>query len=148
MWFLGGLYGEVGNHFTVSRTCKAVPYGKGLFFPIINAEADSVCKPISGVPSEMAIYRDLLDHPLVVAATVDGKPVQNATSFRAATRPFLILNVPADSLTGCPAGSSGVALSDGYYVMLKPLSRGDHIIKFQGAVEGFSLDITYKLTVQ
>jgi hypothetical protein len=153
VWFLAGFYGDpVGNVFTADRACT-VPYGKGIFFPIINAEADSVCRPLSGVQAEMAVYRDLLDHPKVVQATIDGKPVRDATSFRAVTRPFLILNVPAESLAAdlggesCPAGSSGIALSDGYYVMLKPLSRGHHTITFTGEVEGFALDISYDLTV-
>jgi hypothetical protein len=40
------------------------------------------------------------------------------------------------------------AASDGYWLMVEPLSPGKHTINFGGTTQsGFQLDITYELTV-
>jgi hypothetical protein len=58
-------------------------------------------------------------------------------------------NAPADNILGVPGGGSGEAVSDGVYLMLHPLSRGEHTLRFGGTFDdfGFSLDITYHITV-
>ena len=40
-----------------------------------------------------------------------------------------------------------MAVADGYYLMLKPLSPGVHTLHFVGTIPGFSLDITYHLRI-
>ena len=50
-------------------------------------------------------------------------------------------------LTCIPDGTTvSPAAEDGVYLMLAPLSAGNHTIHF--TVENLGLDITYKLTVQ
>jgi hypothetical protein len=41
------------------------------------------------------------------------------------------------------------AVVDGYWLMLKPLSPGKHVIHFtaSNATTGFALDVTYNVTV-
>jgi hypothetical protein len=53
-----------------------------------------------------------------------------------------------------PAGSTSPSVSDGYFVMLKPLSVGQHTIHFGGTADLtplggplFIQDITYNITV-
>ena len=46
---------------------------------------------------------------------------------------------------GVPADIYGPAAADGYYLMLAPLSRGEHEIHFSAA--GF-LDVTYTITIK
>ena len=49
-----------------------------------------------------------------------------------------------------PKGIYAPAMTDGYWVMLAPLSPGQHTLEFGGTVGSpvnFTLDITYNLTV-
>lgn len=39
------------------------------------------------------------------------------------------------------------AVADGYYLMLRPLPAGQHIIKFGGVFFGGPLDVTYQVSV-
>ena len=67
------------------------------------------------------------------------------------SRAFCVLFVLAAQLIGS-TGGPGTSVSDGYFVMLAPLSAGQHTIHFKGsegaAPNTFTLDITYHLTVQ
>ena len=38
--------------------------------------------------------------------------------------------------------------ASGYWILMKPLAVGPHVVHFQGKVPGFSLNVTYNLTVQ
>jgi hypothetical protein len=49
-----------------------------------------------------------------------------------------------------PAGTTTPSVQDGFYLMLAPLSRGNHTLHFHARFPGtpdFVLDITYNLTV-
>src|SRR5438876_408393 len=39
------------------------------------------------------------------------------------------------------------AVADGYYLMLRPLPAGQHVIKFGGVLFGGALDVTYQMSV-
>jgi hypothetical protein len=56
-----------------------------------------------------------------------------------------------DNILGLPGVTSGSSVSDGYFVMLKPLSPGSHVIHFKGyfgpAADQW-IELTYNLTVQ
>jgi hypothetical protein len=55
--------------------------------------------------------------------------------------------LPANNVLDLPSGS-GIAASQGVWLMLRPLSTGQHTIHFTASIPGiFSLDITYNLTV-
>jgi len=46
-----------------------------------------------------------------------------------------------------PSGTYLPAVGDGFYVMLKPLDVGNHLLRFRGESPcGFSVDVTYHLT--
>jgi len=55
-------------------------------------------------------------------------------------------------LTGdpCVTGSPQLAISDGYWVMLKPLNHGEHVIHFKAGVSAWGppLDVTYIITIE
>ncbi|MBI4602515.1 MAG: hypothetical protein HY721_11200 [Planctomycetes bacterium] len=99
-----------------------------------------------------------MDHMDFVTCEIDGVPVVNAGSYRAesAAFDFTLSDVFVDF--GYPPGPKGPAVSDGYWLMLAPPSRGSHTIHFTGQLtfstaEGdpfdqvFGLEITYELTV-
>jgi hypothetical protein len=87
----------------------------------------------------------------MVAADVDGVPLQGLTSYRAVSPPFdlTVLGNPY----GIPEGRTHAA-ADGFWIILTPLSRGTHTIHFTGTVPfpelnfTFFSDQTFHLTVQ
>jgi len=139
VWFLAGTFGGDAD-----RSCT-VPTGKKLFFPLNN----TVC--IATEPGETAKemracakkYADEVDVG-GLAAEVDGVPIQQLEAYRAAS-PVFDVTLPADNVFGVPADIYGPAAADGYYLMLAPLSRGEHVIHFSAT--GF-LDVTYRITVR
>jgi len=44
-------------------------------------------------------------------------------------------------------GDHDPAVADGYWLMLAPLSPGEHQVHFSSGRPGFSLDVTYDLTI-
>lgn len=144
VWFLAGTAGLTG----VQRTCT-VPAGKMLFFPIINValwppdcvEEEDCRELVTGI-------MDLVD---VLEVTVDGVPLQDLEQYRADSAPFTI--EVADGLQDFGFGEPGVfqpAVSDGFWVMLAPLSPGLHEISFRGGVTSFPFEteVTYDLHVR
>jgi hypothetical protein len=62
--------------------------------------------------------------------------------------PLFTFVVPQDNVLAVPPGM-GQSVSKGVYLMLAPLSHGQHVLHFGGTFldSGFTLDITYNLTV-
>jgi hypothetical protein len=126
-----------------------------LFFPIINAECSDIEDPPfhgSNAHERRICAAELMDGVDVgsLEVTVDGRKVHDLEYVRVQSPDFQ-LTLPKDNILGLKV-TSGNAVSDGYYVMLRPLTAGDHVIHFKGACvsgvcEGFSQDITYELTV-
>jgi len=164
VWFLGGTFtvleekpGEIVGRVTREFT---MPYGKAIFFPILNVETDSVGIDPPPTPAELAAWAATnIDHVTEVRASVDGVPLENLGAARAASpEPFAFTLPDADNLYqffGVDVkGTIEPAMSDGYWVMLKPLPPGEHTIKFYGkldmSAEGgmiFIQDITHIVTV-
>jgi len=81
---------------------------------------------------------------------VDGEPVENIGSFRFPSSQFTF-TAPTPWIFGA-TGGTGTAVSDGFYLMFKPLSRGTHTLSCGGAFGGplFQAEFanTYHLTVE
>jgi hypothetical protein len=143
VFFLAGNYGGI----TV-RECT-VPAGKALLFPLLN---QSWVQFPSDPPFSIAELRDIVapfvDDP-ALECEIDGRPVQNLLDYREQSSVFSI-TVPEGNLLGLDPGTYAPCLDDGYYLMLAPLQSGRHTIHFtaQTADHGFSLDVTYHLTVK
>jgi hypothetical protein len=68
--------------------------------------------------------------------------------------PLFNFTYPENSIGGVTQGPTQ-AISDGYWVMLHPLSAGEHTINFRGGIVdptatgaiNFVIDVTYHLTV-
>ena len=74
----------------------------------------------------------------------------NLFDYRATSRLFYFTGDPSLTSTfdGCITGSSQPAVSDGYWIMLAPLSPGTHTIHFTAGIDNLVLqDVTYHLTV-
>jgi hypothetical protein len=152
VWFLAGTF--VG---AVTRTCT-VPHGKALFFPIVNAAFGAAvgdCEPTApGVPCVVSVLRAAAEASMdsvTLEASIDGVPLTNLNDHRVQS-PVFSVTVPEDNLVGISSGTYTPMVSDGYWLMLAPLSAGTHTIHFKGVVtggvfDGFVSEVTYNLAV-
>jgi hypothetical protein len=149
VWFLAGT--STGG--SVTRSCT-VPAGVKLLIPLINIEGDNigVVPPFS--PSELrAAVAAGIDTVDELHLSVDGRSVPSDVLFdHRVQSPVFAYGLPPqdNAVQGFEDGQGYIfpVVSDGYWVLLNPLPAGDHVIDFGGAFSsGFSLDITYDLTV-
>jgi hypothetical protein len=166
VWFLGGTFTVVEDNGVLigeaSRECT-IPAGTALFFPILNTDCNEfVDVDPSAPPEDVETYlrgcaNDLADYIQVqdLKVTVDGKEIEHLGLYRKESPPYMIGPLPYDNVLGLPefAGDTALAVGDGYWIMLAPLSRGEHDIHFEGAVFveeqnfRFELFIDYHVTV-
>jgi len=152
VWFLAGSFGNA-----VSRTCT-IPHGKALFFPIVATSFGAAvfsCEPTNpGVPCDVAELRaaaaEAVDS-VTLEASIDSAPLRNLNDYRVPS-PVFSVTLPEDNVLAIPSGIYAPMVSDGYWLMLAPLSAGAHTIHFKatitsGPAEGFEIEITYHLTV-
>lgn len=128
-----------------------VPPGTALFIPIFNAECSEIEEfPFHGEDeAEMrACANEWVDYSWGHYAVVDGMPVENIDACRSESPLFEFGPLPADNVYGFPAGTTSLAVSAGYYVLLAPLSVGEHEVQIGAAVtrEEFELDFSYNTT--
>jgi len=153
VWFLAGN----GGGSTV-RTVT-IPAGKALFFPIANVfdVEDGIAIPggtnVFSVPHPLEVAQAFVSTAIATASglscSVDGSPIQITAANLEQSIPFILLE-PADNILGVPSGIYFPAVDSGYYVLLKPLSRGRHTIHFASTIGyfGISLDVTYHITIK
>jgi hypothetical protein len=135
----------------------SIPSGKAVFFPIINGIAIGPCTDFEPEPGQTleAFYQSVLvpvfDQANALSVTLDGQSFNNLQNYRATTDLFSFIgNLDlVNCIDNCITGVPQDVLSDGYWIMLKPLSPGTHTLNFSGALPqfGFSLDVTYNITV-
>ena len=162
VWFLAGTFPSAG---TAHRSCT-VPKGKALFFPVFNAWQDNLNFP--GEPPFTLNKAQLrtatkghVDGVTTMSATVDGRSIADVAgpqSHYRATSPFFSYTLPAESLISFgfgvvfPAGTRPPppgAVSDGVWLMLAPLSEGQHVLHWTAStVADGNLDITYTIRVK
>jgi len=151
VWFLCGIFGGGGS---VERTIT-VPPDKALLFPIYNYVW--VNTPEFGDPpwspeqeaNVRGIAADAVDQLTSASAELDGQTVKQIQAYRFVTdEPFLV-DFPDNNLFGIPADTYGPSVTDGYWLMVKPLSTGAHTIHFRTvSADGSVQDVTYHITVK
>jgi hypothetical protein len=155
VWFLIGSFSAtpVSSGFlaTANRTAT-IPYGKALFFPIIDAEA-STAEGNGTTRAELtAAAKSFAEPASNLACQIDGEEIPHLDRFHFISPVFTWGPLPADNLLGLPAGTTTRSVADGYCLMLAPLAPGQHTLHFTGtagvAPNAFTLDITYHLAVQ
>jgi hypothetical protein len=152
VWFLAGFF--LGG--VVHRDC-AIPAGKALFFPILNGWEDNIgVDPPLSADQLKAACNALVDDPQQLGVIVDGVALVHLDDYRVATTLFNYTVPEDDSIldflvhvndfpTSPPPPG---AASCGYYVMLTPLTPGQHTLEIVANHAGFDpLDVTYTLTV-
>jgi hypothetical protein len=149
VWFLAGTFG--GD--PVVRKCT-IPGGKDLYLPILNSlfgqapevgdcEGPQDCDP-TALRSLAAAQQD---DPQLLEVSIDNHAVKNLNQYRV-TSPVFNAFLPQGNVIGIPAGTIGPLVSDGYWLLLTPLSAGKHTIHFHGkTVTGFETEATYQLNI-
>jgi len=164
VWFLAGSFGLTG----VERNCT-IPAGKAIFYPLVNSfwfdeEGDEI------ITDEEVhwILASGFDNACQMTSTLDTFTTPNFGEVPAPISARLIpavraqspknkFNFPEENLLGIPPGVNDRIISGGYWVMLPPLSPGEHMLTLHGGrcvetEEGifervFETEVTYYLTV-
>lgn len=148
VWFLAGTTGG-----SVERSCT-IPASKAIFFPLLNTECSTAEDP--SLTTEEAL-RDCARNNapdrarIVLKASVDGQEIPDLVKYWTESSLYNY-TLPADNIWGAPAGPTQ-EVAAGYYVMLKPLPPGTHIIQFSGAnvdiggTQTFATEVIYHLTL-
>lgn len=142
VWFLAGNFGGESV-----RTCE-VPAGKAIFFPIITygAWAPDDGETEAEVRASANATMDLVS---TLECTIDGVALQDLSSYRVES-PVGSFG-PSDLTPWLPEGSD-ILVADGYWLLLAPLSAGNHVVQFHGIIGPpeaplFELDVTYYLEI-
>jgi Dyp-type peroxidase family len=139
-WFLVGTLGD-----SVERKC-IIPKGKAILLPIINSVHFLAEEGIFKSESELeAKVKSEIDSVIQLSVTIDGVQLPGLGKYRVNTRPFTV-TLPKDNLWYLKAGPT-TAAADGYWLFLKPLSVGEHTIRFVGRDPDFRTEVIYKLTI-
>jgi hypothetical protein len=163
IYFLAGLLvitevGADGQLIAQADRTITIPTGTRLFFPLLNTEQDNLGSPITYTVDQLRQFaKDAEDNPTELHASIDGVPVQDLTAYRVQS-PVFSYSMPSFAppdqnvaqFFGIDfAGTVSPAVGDGYYLLLTPLPRGEHVINFGGTNRSgsFALDITYHITV-
>ena len=148
-WFLAGGFDSA----KIRRKC-VVPADKALFFPLVNFSNHAGRGDTSLTCDEVKAHAQISnDKALALFAEIDGKPIGELKRYRITSQECFAMFekslVRKNSYTGFPAAT------DGYWLFIQPLARGEHVLKFGGAYEGGSgghdqmvQDIEYVLVVQ
>ena len=169
VFFLAGLpanYDNLPDEFTElsgARECS-VPVGKPFFFPLVNAAYYNG----PGETATVAEKREALDYVMVGArffcgatVAIDGSLAYQLPTARVQSPTFLAKPV-ADNVFAMPLGTNDPkAVSDGFWMMVPPLSKGHHTVMLSGIfcksadtgnpasqlIPWFSVNMHYDLTV-
>jgi len=163
VWFLAGVGGGL-NGVTVTRTCT-VPKNRALFFPLVNAVMSNpndcgtsgTCYTVNEKREILDLLFDIGNPPIPcnLASTIDGTPTQHLYPIvRAQSEPFFVEVQNEVFDPDIPEGTiDDESVSDGYWIMIPPLSTGLHTIVIQGGLciggvpSILGVNVTYTLTV-
>jgi hypothetical protein len=149
VWFLAGTWGSKEE-----RSCT-IPSGKSLLISPIDMLCTLADTP--GVKTEEDMRqcaKEDQDKVNLVSVTVDGFEIPGMSEYRFQS-PLFNLTLPENNALGVPAQETQ-GVSDGYFVMLKPLPKGEHEIRSVGSLtevtvqgtQNFASDVTYHITVE
>jgi hypothetical protein len=138
VWFLAGTYGTKRTE----RTCR-VPFGKTLFFPLINYV---VMPRESGSTNCASVTKDadrITSNPSLLVLDLNGQKFSNLQSHRLATRRcFDVGALTKDKQRIFPSAGNG------YYAAIRPLPKGTHTLEFGGVLPSMVQAVSYTLIVE
>jgi hypothetical protein len=151
------LAGTTGGGAAVVRNI-AVTDDKFILLPLINWIVAAGADPgFASTQAEANALATNTINPNNLFASIDGAAVGGLAGHREESGSLFTLNVVSNSDAGFPAGAYNDAYADGYWLMVAPLSAGNHTLHFGGTtsffdagafqVNPFTVDVTVNLTV-
>lgn len=128
------LAGKMASENTIlpTRSCT-VSSRKSILFPVINCETNQLEQP------ELKSHQEIIDRVkkdedsiIKRECYVDGKPI---IAERIKSDPVIFTLRLAEENVFNVKGGNTYASADGYWVFLRPLPKGDHIVSFHGSCE-------------
>lgn len=119
---------------SVDREISISP-GTKVLIPLFNVEVSTI-EGYEGSEEEMQDQAgSFLDYVESITVLIDGKPVEDPEQYESPSPLFEIGPLPENNVlqdlgADAPAGSTGQAAANGYYLMLPPLSVGEHTIEY------------------
>ena len=144
VWFLAEVLNTSGE---AERTCT-IPSGTMLFVPILTVECSTLEPPPFFGRNETELRTCAQSFRMSdLHATIDGVAIQNPEAYTVSS-PLFTFTVPGDNILGV-SSATGQSMANGAYLMIAPLSVGDHTIQFGGSFPDaqFTVNVTYHLTV-
>ena len=152
--FLAGSGGE-----NVDRNISLTS-DKAILIPVVTFMAQFPCTNHASQPKPGQSLEDFLkaqaravvNQASSLLVKVDGKDIRTLSDYRVTSDLFYAGGSPDlnASLGSCITAEPKAAVSDGYFIMLKGLKKGDHTIEFSGAIDGGATPptkVTYKVRI-
>ena len=130
---------------------------KYLFFPIETFENDNVdhCPPCFSIDELRQEAANVVSSATGLHAQIDGIEITNILEHRAISPVFNLFYTNADNIHSYAfkhpvSGLIDPMIVDGYWLMVEPLSPGDHVVQFGGRLPGFffPVEVIDYITVQ
>lgn len=154
IWYLAGTFGgALGEPAIAERACR-IPAGSGIFFPIFanisfapeftelfpDPECDGFTSPLEEVRCD--VTNDTAIAPNVgMKLKIDGKEIRDLFAYRTQSQPggfrWVIPEGGVFTVFGFEPGARFPTVVDGYWILLRPLKRGQHTVSFSA---DFDLD--------
>ena len=157
VWFLAAVPGSsLGTD--VTRTCT-IPRNKSVMVQLASTLNDYPCPDPNFHPAPGQSLYDFLISPIKplfdgetgFSVTLDGVPIIDPLSYRFTSDDVFHFKGNATlnpNFDPCVTGKRQEGVTDGFYLMFKPLSPGDHVIVIDGHdMEGVPVRLTHRLTV-
>ena len=152
VWFLFGSFGDSADHTVTIPAGKAIllPVHQWIFGATVNDCEPSVPGVTCDVPTLRASAAAATTSATVLEASIDGQSVSNLRDYRALSPDSFSVTLPEGNILGFPAGTYSPHVADGYWLMLTPLSVGQHTIVVHAVNPPFSIDytVTYHISIQ
>jgi hypothetical protein len=142
VWFLAGTLGGVA-----SRRC-VVPEGLAILFPVLNHGGTLADEPGKSEEELVVFTRTEMDIISDLEVVIDGVKLDDLKDYRVCSPVFDVV-LPKNSLFGGRAGPTR-GVSDGYWVFLMPLSKGNHTVHSIGSCSAgrVTIGVECKITIQ
>jgi hypothetical protein len=146
VWFLGGTFASMPG---IVREC-VVPAGTALFFPIINAAWFGFAEDPPEQKTEQFIRAQVACGDYKVRAKIDGVRVKHIRRYFVQSPIFEAPAPDGNIITGVEQ-ILAPNVDQGFYLMLRPLSVGEHTVQFRGSQScpfgDFEDGATYRIRV-
>lgn len=158
VWFLAGTIGSGDPTAQTYRYC-AVPVGKAIFFPVINAAwlgflndpEEQRTAEFARWAADVSCDRNSIEG---LSVTIDGEEVNNPIQFATICEQSQIFQVllPTDNILEAaddwlPQLMLSPSAHQGFYIYIKPLTVGEHTIEWTATWDCGTENVKYDLNV-